>query len=514
MSNSTISDRVCQEFADVLYDEFIRINFFHDLDKFIIDKLPIHVIKCLIVKPDIDEILVSRLLKHPGWTQQDVIDNPNYNWDDTMLIKQFGWEFLVEHPNLDWNFNKLSDIVADFNVIEKTINKPWVFETFPNGFLPRSDYVDFVRKHIDKDWNWSRMTYFIGTELILEFPDKNWDWFYGLSNRNDVTENIVEENIDKHWDFKKLSKNPNLSIDFIDKYFDKNWDWTTISTRIDIPVDFLLKYIDKPIKYTDRFQKDLRKQDLLKYMNKFHYIDWTVIDNLTDVNGEIIHVIDIIQEDMALMFGDNRPAGRDFPPRYLNKAFGYHTIDFATFRPYLNQLSSLQNHMILVYKLVEKSDIVLDDIIGNVWLLRYTNAQFRLAKKHPDIMAKLMKNHLNIMYLMGSWYYYEGLTENIVEEHIDGPWKWDNLSHNVKFSFEFIIKYKKRMKWHPAIIAHMVKGNCDDYLANKFRERYAVAKIEQQWLKCQYNPGFKKCRKRIQNEYTSLQNEESSTKIE
>ena len=52
-------------------------------------------------------------------------------------------------------------------------------------------------------------------KLVLNFPDKPWDW-YGLSRNLNVTFDIVERHPDKPWDWKGLSWNPNVTFDIVE----------------------------------------------------------------------------------------------------------------------------------------------------------------------------------------------------------------------------------------------------------------------------------------------------------
>ena len=60
---------------------------------------------------------------------------------------------------------------------------------------------------------------------------------------------LIEKYIDKPWDWKCLSLNPNITPDFIEKHIDKPWDLYSLARNpniLNITPDFVEKHIDKP----------------------------------------------------------------------------------------------------------------------------------------------------------------------------------------------------------------------------------------------------------------------------
>ena len=47
---------------------------------------------------------------------------------------------------------------------------------------------------------------------------------------------IIENNINKPWDWYGLSYNPNLTMEFIDKFNDKPWNWEEISDNPNLKI--------------------------------------------------------------------------------------------------------------------------------------------------------------------------------------------------------------------------------------------------------------------------------------
>ena len=46
-----------------------------------------------------------------------------------------------------------------------------------------------------------------------------------LSQNPNITCEIIQDNLDKPWDWHYISSNTNLTWEFIQANLDKNWDW-------------------------------------------------------------------------------------------------------------------------------------------------------------------------------------------------------------------------------------------------------------------------------------------------
>jgi hypothetical protein len=64
---------------------------------------------------------------------------------------------------------------------------------------------------------------------------------------------FIEANPDKDWDWKHISKKPNITMDLIEANPDKNWGWKKISNN---------KFTKE---YENELQKLKRKQKIIQY---------------------------------------------------------------------------------------------------------------------------------------------------------------------------------------------------------------------------------------------------------
>ena len=70
------------------------------------------------------------------------------------------------------------------------------------------EYWKFIMKHKDRQWNWCKLSRNenITMDIVRDNPDKPWDWD-GLSCNKNITINIIRDNPDKPWDWSGLSCN-------------------------------------------------------------------------------------------------------------------------------------------------------------------------------------------------------------------------------------------------------------------------------------------------------------------
>lgn len=138
--------------------------------------------------------------------------------------------FVLKHHEFDWNWYIISTEFKDskelLNFVEKFPDKDynWEFGISLNQHLTR----EFVEKFCDKNWNWNHLDKRLGislVEIIKQFPDRDWNWQRLSSNLN-ISLKLVELFSDKDWYWGDLSKNPKIILDFQQKYPNSNIVYT------------------------------------------------------------------------------------------------------------------------------------------------------------------------------------------------------------------------------------------------------------------------------------------------
>jgi hypothetical protein len=137
-------------------------------------------------------------------------------------------EVMIEHTDaFDWievsNVADIDDICAIGGRL------PWDYEVLSN----RTDITpELVLQTLDKDWHWGayELSYnpAITPELVLQTLDKDWHWgTEGLSHNPAITPQLVLKTLDRCWNWGKygLSRNPAITPELVLKTLDKGWSW-------------------------------------------------------------------------------------------------------------------------------------------------------------------------------------------------------------------------------------------------------------------------------------------------
>lgn len=142
----------------------------------------------------------SILSKHPNITWETITHNPEYSWDH---------HYISANPNICWDIVNTNNVYWDYHHLS---SNPGI--TIEN-IIDNLEYSDHNKSY-----------YFNNTQVKY-----NWCWF-GLSCNPNVTWEIVKESEndeyykDIKWSYYYLSKNPNITIDIIRDNPDKNSWWS------------------------------------------------------------------------------------------------------------------------------------------------------------------------------------------------------------------------------------------------------------------------------------------------
>ena len=103
-------------------------------------------------------------------------------------------------------------------------------------------------------------------KLILDNPDKNWDWNI-ISRNPNITIKIILNNPNENWDWNYISQNPNITMKFILDNPNKNWNWFCISYGPNITIKNIL---DNPDKNWDWYgiSQNSFKNDKINYIKQ------------------------------------------------------------------------------------------------------------------------------------------------------------------------------------------------------------------------------------------------------
>jgi hypothetical protein len=200
-------------------------------------------------------------------TLKNIVDNPTIKWCGYELTKKFkpNMKVLLEYPMIKWNYSLCSEYLPLTDIFNNMTIK-WDF----NEICRRDDItIDLIRQNINCRWNFTflaKSSCFTLAE-ILDNLDFEWKFNDIECNKNLTEDNLNDlynKNLELNYSLKNsvdfdtfysgASLNLNLSLDFIKNNNDINFCWNYIAERSDLTFDFV-KYC------ADSFNEDEYNDD-------------------------------------------------------------------------------------------------------------------------------------------------------------------------------------------------------------------------------------------------------------
>ncbi len=242
-----------------------------------------------------------------SWNWQVLSQNRNINYNRLLLQKyrteNWDWDyltefggFLTEQKKDKSNKNYLAEVIQQFPKIKFEI-------------LSKRKDIEIGSKLIlelrDKNWDWQVLSENekaeVSNELILNLQNKNWNW-KALSKRKKIEFNneTLLQLLEKDWDWNYLSENENLEFnaEFIEKTKTKSWDWQAISRHKSflptVEILTLTKDFDLDWEHLSQHSSlNPTKEILAKFENKWH---WQSITKNPQINFDDIDFIERFAE--------------------------------------------------------------------------------------------------------------------------------------------------------------------------------------------------------------------------
>ena len=197
----------------------------------------------------------------------DFIDKYSYKPFSWILITQNksikkSEDFIRKYHRYNLNWKLLSsspDITLDFiSNFEMCINEanpnltskpPWHWWEVSK----RKDVtIDFIErfKHYNLDWTSITKNENLSLDKLITVLDGlnkvQWGYWYYLSLRDDISEEIINKYPNKKWNWWWISKNGNITWDIIKRNMHWKWDWSYVATNPNITLDIIKQNPDYP----------------------------------------------------------------------------------------------------------------------------------------------------------------------------------------------------------------------------------------------------------------------------
>lgn len=254
--------------------------------------------------------------------------NKPWDWSFLSKNKNITWEIIQKNPTQTWSWLKpecikfyykwymrvsnkktminnsmrlynTCDVLED--IIKKNYEKKWSYEALSeNSNLTWK----IVSNNLDKNWNWDKIyknptITFDLYENLKDLRDREWEEIEGyfrpniyfVSKNSKVTwEIIVDGNFFKYldWDWRGVSENPNITQEIINNNPTKNWNYSYMSNNSNITFDFVKQHIDKPWDWRWLSQNPNITWDIIK-QNPCYLRDYIYISHNPNLTWEIVH---------------------------------------------------------------------------------------------------------------------------------------------------------------------------------------------------------------------------------
>lgn len=329
--------------------------------------------------------------------------------------------------------------------------------------------IEFIRKHIDYNWNWCVLTarFYSSIKIALlgdnRWRDK-WDWnFLTKHLPNDIIMSYIAEYQDK-WDWSYISAM--FDKEFIIEHlpsFVEYWDWATLLTSRFTKDDLgFLTYLPLIGTCISRLPEDKKTicwtiitqkfsfQELFDLIEQTHTFDMTDIfcwDYLEFYNREEFYLRNYITEHTSYVNWDAISSCNKIHEEFTwdrtlfsENVWLSETISLLKNREYhwnfkaLSQIKSLNSHFQIL------------SIKSPLWDWGHITEFSSLFKKGEYFKRNFKRFSKHLKYEILSSRTDSGLTENLIASALDKPWDWKLLSSNtsVKLTIGFIKEHQDK----------------------------------------------------------------------
>lgn len=300
-----------------------------------------------------------------------------------------------------------------------------------------------VENNMDKYWDFddiivcskNRMNELL--DNLLNTRQIQWSFSNTISCSRSLKFEYIQEYsyLDDDWDWYEVSRNENITMDIIELNLDYPWDWDSVSDNPNLTIDFVNKYPE------------------------FEW-DWTNITCNSNITPEIIEKNmhnPWVWEEMHF----NKNITPEFIEKHKDKKWDFYNL----FRCTMLNDKSIISKKIFIEKLedinsklcdcnsniVNKQIFVINDHYS---LSQNSNTTWDIVEKYPKLgwhWDKLSSN--------------DNITIDVIENNIDKNWDWNKISLNPNVTRDFIIKHKdKNWCWMTLFINNKIEF---DYIKDK-----------------------------------------------
>lgn len=428
------------------------------------------------------------------------------------------------------------------SILGKCTDIPWDFRHLSSN---ASVTPDFVREHLEKPWDWKRLSWQGGE--FLTAPDLC---------AMDATERIDASQISYEYVLH------DLPTDIILRYRNLPWDWYALTLRSDIEVDFIIAHRELPWDWHALSMKYSKRENVrLKFSHVVNnlWIPWRwdiisrrndvvtfqdVLDNLhlawcwsrlscnTNVTENVVDQYPSLPWDYEFLTRNPR-ISFEYIKKHKDKAWDIVFLSEHKGRDFQETVQDFQWHWAIVSR---NTNLTLQFVLDHLdlpWRWEFLSVNcgiflqdmlkhkelpwnWSLASMRSDVTEAIVEQNLDVAWSWSLLTDNQKITCAFVARHSTKPWQWQHIMLKKQMSYEFYEKFKGMLPPTASIACHnacvFLRVTESDRWAYG-REHMAAWRIQQAWLRAYYNPEYSVCCKRLKRDCIDMQETLSSYAI-
>jgi hypothetical protein len=200
---------------------------------------------------DISNTQNSDILENDRLCEINKFNSPLIKIIDTYPDKEWDYDFLIRNDSM--SIESIKRIYTD----DRLIYMKYIF--FNDNFTLTEENLNLVKdkqhiyfssglsvdnikkKQYDIQPNFIAISRYCTWDVYLSFPFGNWD-YTRLSRNPNITMDIISNNKLLPWDYSVINLNKNLTLEFFEQNIDKPWNFQLLSASKIITLDIIRKY--------------------------------------------------------------------------------------------------------------------------------------------------------------------------------------------------------------------------------------------------------------------------------
>ena len=118
-------------------------------------------------------------------------------------------------------------------------------EILQEAFTEKNELIRILEAFPEKPWNWEKLSRNpnITMEFVSHHLDKPWIWKY-LSSNPGIKMEDISQHMDKPWNWLYLSINPNITMEDVLNHPEIRWNWILLSRNPNITMEFISQHLN------------------------------------------------------------------------------------------------------------------------------------------------------------------------------------------------------------------------------------------------------------------------------